>query len=46
MVAVKAKMKKVDSVDQLTKSINTCEAELRKENSAIRWIFFEPDSKE
>jgi len=46
MVAVKAKMKKVDSVNQLINSINTCEAELRKENSAIRWIFFEPDSKE
>lgn len=46
MVAVKAKMKKVDSVNQLIQNINTCEAELRKENSAIRWIFFEPDNKE
>ena len=46
MVAVKAKMKKVDSVSQLIQNINTCEAELRKENSEIRWIFFEPDMKE
>jgi divalent metal cation (Fe/Co/Zn/Cd) transporter len=46
MVAVKAKMKESDSVNQLIDNINTCEAELRKENSAIRWIFFEPDFKE
>jgi cation diffusion facilitator family transporter len=46
MVAVKAKMKEVDSVNQLIENINTCEAELRKENAAIRWIFFEPDFKE
>jgi cation diffusion facilitator family transporter len=43
MVAVKAKMSKVDSVDQLIDNINTCESELKKENPAIRWIFFEPD---
>lgn len=43
MVAVKAKMTKVDSVDQLIKNINTCELELKKENSTIRWVFFEPD---
>lgn len=43
MVAVKAKMTKVNSVDQLIKNINTCESELKKENSAIRWVFFEPD---
>lgn len=46
MVAVKAKMAKVDSVDQLINNINTCEAELKKENSAIQWVFFEPDFKE
>jgi cation diffusion facilitator family transporter len=46
MVAVKAKMKEVDSVNQLIDNINACEAELRKENTAIRWIFFEPDFKE
>ncbi len=45
MVAVKAKMTKVDSVDQLINNINTCERELRKENPAIQWIFFEPDNK-
>lgn len=43
MVAVKAKMKQVDNVDQLISNINRCEAALKKDNPAIRWIFFEPD---
>ena len=43
MVAVKAKMAKVDSVDQLIDNINTCESELKRENSTIKWVFFEPD---
>ncbi len=46
MVAVKAKMKKVDSAEQLIRNINTCEAELKKKNSAINWVFFEPDSED
>jgi cation diffusion facilitator family transporter len=46
MVAVKAKMTKVDTADQLIDNINTCEAELKKENPAVKWIFFEPDVKE
>ena len=46
MVAVKAKMKKVDSVDQLIININKCESELRKQNPAIQWVFFEPDVKD
>jgi len=46
MVAVKAKMTNVDSVDQLINNINTCESELKKINPAIRWVFFEPDIKE
>jgi divalent metal cation (Fe/Co/Zn/Cd) transporter len=46
MLAVKAKMAKVDSVDQLINNINTCEQALRKENPTIQWIFFEPDSKQ
>lgn len=45
MVAVKAKMAKVDSADKLIESINTCEAELKKDNPAIQWVFFEPDVK-
>jgi len=43
MVAIKAKMAKVDTVDQLIDNINTCEAELKKSNPAIQWVFFEPD---
>jgi cation diffusion facilitator family transporter len=43
MVAVKAKMVKVDSVDQLINSINTCESELKKEYPSVQWVFFEPD---
>lgn len=43
MVAVKAKMARVDSVEQLIANINSCEAKLRKLNPSIQWIFFEPD---
>lgn len=43
MVAVKAKMAKVDSADQLITNINTCESELKKGDPAVQWIFFEPD---
>lgn len=43
MVAVKAKMAKVESVDQLIANINNCEEELRKAIPAIQWSFFEPD---
>ena len=43
MVAVKAKMVKADSVDQLIDNINICESELKKNNPAIQWVFFEPD---
>lgn len=46
LVAVKAKMKKTSSADQLIENINKCESELRKENSSIQWIFFEPDVKD
>jgi cation diffusion facilitator family transporter len=46
MVAVKAKMTKVDSVDQLIKNINNCEYELKKGNPDIQWVFFEPDFEE
>ncbi len=43
MVAVKAKMKPVDSANELIANINTCEAELRKINPLVQWVFFEPD---
>jgi len=43
MVAVKVKMSKIDTVDQLILNINRCEAALKKQNPAIQWVFFEPD---
>jgi cation diffusion facilitator family transporter len=43
MVAVKAKMAKADSVEELIGNINRCEAALRKHNPSIQWVFFEPD---
>lgn len=43
MVAVKVKMKKPESIDQLIGTINRCEVALKKHNPAIQWIFFEPD---
>jgi divalent metal cation (Fe/Co/Zn/Cd) transporter len=46
MVAVKAKMSKADSIDQMIENINTCESELKKNNPAIKWIFFEPDIRD
>lgn len=44
MVAVKAKMAKVESADQLINNINACESELKKTFPDVRWVFFEPDS--
>ncbi len=46
MVAVKAKMKEVDSAGQMIRNINTCETELKRHNPAIQWVFFEPDLKD
>ncbi|MFH0895235.1 MAG: cation diffusion facilitator family transporter [Bacteroidota bacterium] len=43
MVAVKAKMKKTETPEQLIHNINLCEAELKKTNASIQWVFFEPD---
>lgn len=43
MVAVKAKMKNANSVEQLINDINKCESELKKNYPAIQWVFFEPD---
>lgn len=46
MVAVKAKMSEVESVNQLIRNINTCEHELKKEMPEILWVFFEPDESD
>ena len=46
MVAVKAKMRKVETVEQMIDNINICEAELKKSNPAIQWVFFEPDVRD
>jgi hypothetical protein len=46
MVALKAKMTKTDSADQLIDNINICEAELKKTHPEILWVFFEPDNKD
>jgi cation diffusion facilitator family transporter len=43
MVAVKAKMTKVETADELINNINKCEAALRENHPDIQWIFFEPD---
>jgi len=46
MVAIKAKMNKVASPEDLINNINICEKDLRSAFPAVRWIFFEPDDKE
>lgn len=43
MVAVKARMTEVESVNRLINDINICESALRKEYPAVQWVFFEPD---
>jgi hypothetical protein len=43
MVAVKAKMKNTNSVNDLILNINNCESELKKNLPAVQWVFFEPD---
>lgn len=45
MVAVKAKMTKVNSTEELVNRINACESDLRKKYPDIQWVFFEPDIK-
>jgi len=45
MVAVKARMEKVESTELLLENINKCEKELKSEIPSIKWIFFEPDIK-
>lgn len=43
MVAVKVKMGKTATAEELIQNINRCEVELKKHNAAIQWSFFEPD---
>lgn len=43
MVAVKAKMRNADSLEQLIKNINACESAIKNNNPAVQWVFFEPD---
>jgi len=43
MVAVKAKMVKMDSAESLVKAINRCEVALKQVFPQVLWLFFEPD---
>jgi len=43
MVAIKAKMAKAESIEQVIKNINVCEKELKKAFPEVQWVFFEPD---
>ncbi len=43
MVAVKARMTKTDTVEQLIININACESEIKSRHPAVQWVFFEPD---
>lgn len=45
LVAIKARMSRTDSTEELIKNINLCERELKKAIPAIKWSFFEPDIK-
>lgn len=46
MVAVKAKMIKLDSAESLVEAINRCEVALKKTFPQVLWLFFEPDLKD
>lgn len=46
MVAVKAKMIKLDSAESLVEAINRCEVALKKAFPQVLWLFFEPDVKD
>jgi cation diffusion facilitator family transporter len=43
MVALKVKMKRTNSIEELIGNINRCEAALKIHNPSIQWVFFEPD---
>jgi cation diffusion facilitator family transporter len=43
MVAVKAKMVKMDSAEALVGAINRCEVALKQAYPQVLWLFFEPD---
>jgi cation diffusion facilitator family transporter len=46
MVAVKAKMTESDSAEKLIADINICEEKFKKQYPQVKWLFFEPDSKD
>ena len=43
MVAVKAKMVKMDSAEALINAVNRCEVALKQAFPQVLWLFFEPD---
>jgi len=46
MVAVKAKMVKMNSAESLVNAINRCEVGLKQAFPQVLWLFFEPDLKD
>ena len=46
MVAVKAKMIKMDSAESLIEAVNRCEVGLKEAFPQVLWSFFEPDSED
>jgi len=46
IVAIKAKMVETDSAEKLIQDINICEARFKEKYPQVKWLFFEPDSKD
>lgn len=46
MIAVKAKLSKVNSIEEVAEKINVCEKEIKNAIPSVKWIFFEPDNKD
>jgi len=43
MVAIKARMRKTETTEEMIYHINACEKELKGKITSIQWVFFEPD---
>lgn len=46
MVAIKAKMRNVESAEQMIEDINRCEEKFKQRYPQVKWLFFEPDVKD
>lgn len=46
MVAIKARMEKFESAEEMIKAINECEKTFKQKYPQVLWLFFEPDIRD